>query len=61
MIDNNKHIRYSKILISIEIQFYYYNINQHIIMILIIYWIKSILIIIIDRIQTLIRTQTKLN
>ena len=43
---NNKwwHNIYLKSLINIEIQFYYYSINWHIIKILVIFWIKSRLI-----------------
>ena len=60
MVDNDRYIEHLKVWISIGIQLCYYGINIHIIVILITYWIKSILIIVINKIATLIKLQTRL-
>ena len=60
MVDNDRYIKHLKILISIGIQLCYYGIDLHIIVILVTFWIKSRLIIMIEKENRLTKLQTRL-
>ena len=59
IVNGNECIEHLKILISIGIRLGYDGINLHIIVILITFWIKSRLIIMIKKENKLIKLQTK--
>ena len=60
IVNNNKHNRLLKVIINIGIQLRYYGINLHTIMILVTFWTKSRLIVIIRKVNKLIELQDKL-
>ena len=57
MLDNDRYIKHLNVLINIEIQLCYCGINLHIIVILVTFWIKLRLIIMIKEENKLIELQ----
>ena len=60
MVNNNKHNKFLKVMISIGIQLCYYGINWHIMLIPVTFWIKSRLIIIDKEMNKIIKLQRKI-